>query len=228
MKVKSSGIYLITCKPEGRLPLYYVGQSVDLAFRKSEHFSDLKNNKHNNKRMQACWNKFGKSTFSFEVLCECCHEDLDEIEQWFLDEIHGYRRVMNLAKEVNTPNRGRITPPDVRKKISEATKGRVVPPERRKLIAEKLRGRKLTPEQCAKISAKFKGRIFSDEHRKKLGDTRRKPIRGTHVITGEVVIFDGIKSAKAGGFTPSKICLCCQGKQKLHHGYSWEYLTTTS
>ena len=44
----------------------YVGQTIDLERRKKEHFKDLEDNKHLNKKLQSAWNKYGKNNFSFE------------------------------------------------------------------------------------------------------------------------------------------------------------------
>lgn len=53
----------------------------------------------------------------------------------------------------------------------------------------------------------------------------RKPVRGTHAITGEVVEFDSVNdAARAVGCSHSGISLCLSGKNKLCKGYRWEYL----
>ena len=51
-----------------------------------------------------------------------------------------------------------------------------------------------------------------------------KAIRATHKITQEVVIFPSMMEAQRNGFCISNICLCCQGKQKYHKNYKWEYV----
>ena len=49
---------------------FYVGSAVDLKRRKSRHFSELRNNRHNNKHLQAAWNKYGAAAFIFVVVEE--------------------------------------------------------------------------------------------------------------------------------------------------------------
>jgi hypothetical protein len=75
-----TGIYKITF-PNGH---YYIGQAVDLNRRYRNHLLDLKKNKHANKRLQYCWDKYGE--FSFEILEECNYDKLDDIENKYLRE----------------------------------------------------------------------------------------------------------------------------------------------
>lgn len=55
------------------------------------------------------------------------------------------------------------------------------------------------------------------------GINRRKPVKGTHLETGEVIRFDSASSANRHGFTGSNITSCCRGRLKHHKGYEWEY-----
>lgn len=54
--------------------------------------------------------------------------------------------------------------------------------------------------------------------------SQSKGIRAIHNNTGEILIFPSMMEAKRNGFQVSNICLCCQGKQKYHKNYKWEYL----
>ena len=60
-----SGIYVITCIPSGK---YYIGSSVDIGQRFTQHLSALRNNSHRNKYLQRAWNKYGFDNFKFDVL----------------------------------------------------------------------------------------------------------------------------------------------------------------
>lgn len=178
---KSPGIYLITCSPPNRLPLYYVGQSVNLHNRQREHFSELKRDDHNNPYMQSLWKMYGAESFKFEVLEVCERDDLDDREQWWLDHMHGYRRCLNLAKDAASPNRGKPIPPDVRAKIGAAQRGKIISYEQRKAISASLKGRKQSAEFSAKLSAAFKGRVLTAEHRSKLSVKNGKLLR-QHIL----------------------------------------------
>lgn len=79
-----SGIYKITCIVNNK---FYIGSAVDFYRRLHTHSSHLKNNKHDNRYLQAAWNKYGKDSFIFETLKFCKKEDLIKTEQWFIDNL---------------------------------------------------------------------------------------------------------------------------------------------
>ncbi len=63
---KVSGIYTITNTVTGKL---YIGESLDIYRRwHDEHIPQLKKNCHCNKELQNDFNKYGETSFSFEIL----------------------------------------------------------------------------------------------------------------------------------------------------------------
>lgn len=59
------GVYKITNIKNGKI---YIGSAKRFRERASGHTSSLRKNKHQNKHLQASWNKHGKDAFLFEVL----------------------------------------------------------------------------------------------------------------------------------------------------------------
>lgn len=57
-----SGIYCIINIVNNKV---YIGATKNLADRKSQHFSELRNNKHPNEYLQNSWNKYGEENFAF-------------------------------------------------------------------------------------------------------------------------------------------------------------------
>lgn len=51
-----------------------------------------------------------------------------------------------------------------------------------------------------------------------------KPVKATHLKTGEELLFISMSSAKDKGFSTSNISQCCSGAKKTHLGYKWEYV----
>lgn len=84
-----SGIYQIRNLVNGKL---YIGSAVNLYDRKSQHFSDLKYGKHND-RFQNSYNFHGKDNFIFEVIEFVEDENkLIECEQYWMDRFEVYKR----------------------------------------------------------------------------------------------------------------------------------------
>lgn len=81
-----SGIYKITNIIDGRV---YIGKSINMPSRKTQHFSKLKLNKHVNSLLQNAFNKWGGDlTFKFTVI-EYCPED--QLNEWEIFYINAYK-----------------------------------------------------------------------------------------------------------------------------------------
>lgn len=87
------GIYSITNIINSKC---YVGQSVDISRRFSQHRSNLNKNKHVNRHLQYAWNKYGENNFKFDVLEICKAEDLNEKEKYWIDYCNSYNNGYNL------------------------------------------------------------------------------------------------------------------------------------
>ena len=114
-----SGIYRITCKTNSK---YYIGQAKKLSQREATHFSCLKHNKHDNRYLQNCYNKYGKEDLTFEILEYCEIYDLDSTEQGYLDKHFGAALCMNLSPTVKT-TKGVFPGQDTRLKMTVAHTG---------------------------------------------------------------------------------------------------------
>lgn len=66
----------------------YIGSSINLQKRLSKHLWELKNNKHFNRKLQNCYNKYGKHELYFEILETCTQEVLLEREAFYITNEH--------------------------------------------------------------------------------------------------------------------------------------------
>jgi group I intron endonuclease len=117
---KITGIYKIqsAIKPER----IYIGSGVNIQRRWWCHLSKLRNNKHENSKLQRHFNKYGEVDFQFSILLGCNENDLIKIEQYFIDS---YNPFFNICKTAGS-TKGRkgwnkgihtgIIPPNVFKK----------------------------------------------------------------------------------------------------------------
>ena len=79
---KKCGIYCIENTIDHKK---YIGQSVDIKRRWSEHKLQLRKGIHVNSHLQRAWNKYGADVFTFTVLEECDELQLEERERYYIE-----------------------------------------------------------------------------------------------------------------------------------------------
>lgn len=100
VRFMKSGIYKIKCKSNNS---FYIGRASSIKNRKSRHFSQLRKNKHFNKRLQRTFNKYGIESFVFEVLEYCEQSQLKNREQFYLNKYFSNKKCLNLKNESDVP-----------------------------------------------------------------------------------------------------------------------------
>ena len=141
------GIYRILNKINGKV---YIGQSIDIFRRLTEHRNHLVNNIHENKHLQSAWNKYGEKNFKFEIAEECLYEYLTEREQYWIDYYGGMNSKNNYNKR-DASSKGELSE-ESKNKISQAHLGKHLSEETKRKISIAGKGKKFTQEQIAKIS----------------------------------------------------------------------------
>lgn len=145
---------------------FYVGSAVDLRRRKTRHFSELRNGKHNNRHLQAAWVKYGEQAFVFVVVEELSDDaDLLAAENIWLKEHVGKDYCYNLGVDATAPTlgmSGELSPTWGRKRTPEelaaqSWKGRTHTEEAKQLIRQHWIGKPKSAEVRAKISATLSG-----------------------------------------------------------------------
>ena len=147
---------------------FYVGSAVDLKRRKSRHFSELRNGKHNNRHLQAAWLKYGEEAFVF-VVAEALTDDADLLaaENVWLKEHVGKEHCYNIGVDATAPHLGMSGPlsptwghkhtEDAKLRIGIASKARVQSEEEKTKRRATMRGKPQSAEVRAKISATLMG-----------------------------------------------------------------------
>lgn len=147
---------------------FYVGSAVDLKRRKTRHFSELRNGKHNNRHLQAAWVKYGAQSFVFVVVEELPPEaDLLAAENVWLKQHVGAPYCYNIGVDATAPHLGMSGPlsptwghqhtEDAKARIGAASKARVQSEEEKEKRRETMRGKPQSAEVRAKISATLSG-----------------------------------------------------------------------
>jgi group I intron endonuclease len=232
---KTSGIYLITCRPPGKLPLYYVGQSISVEARIRQHFVLLKKGSHHNQYMQRAAEKYGLQAFAAELLELCDPDQLDVIEQWWLDWIAGSSRSFNIATCAERSKRGIRLSESQKEQIRKRMQGPDNPFRGRKHSAEsleKMRNAKLGEKnhwfgktKPLEWKAAASERLSAKNIAKKGAEQwRSAPVERICPITGAQVQYETMTDAIKEGFSHSAIRLVCLGERRHHKGYKWRYL----
>lgn len=112
-----TAIYKIENQATGDL---YIGSCFDFVERKRRHLRDLRNNTHHSRYLQRAWNKYGESTFSFDILEECEKEDCILKEQYYFEQLKPKYNMCPVAGRSTGYKHSKAT----LKKISQSLKGR--------------------------------------------------------------------------------------------------------
>lgn len=107
-----TGVYKFTCLNTGR---FYIGSSQNVRRRKQRHLSALRNGRHHNVFLQRVFNKYGESSFKFQVILTDSLEEAREYEQELLDKHLPNSLCMNIGRKAsggdnltNNPNLSKI------------------------------------------------------------------------------------------------------------------------
>ena len=176
---KTIGVYKLTNIINGKV---YVGSGY-IKRRESSHFSNLKRQTHNNKHLQASYNKYGKEAFVWTPILICESKDCLDYEQKVMDmykETIGWGTMYNICpradrKEVSEETRQKLSKALKGKKHSReqvinqanATRGQIRSEETRQKLSKALRGKKHSREHVINQANAIRGRKVSEEVRRK-------------------------------------------------------------
>lgn len=98
----TTGIYRILNTVTGKS---YVGQSQNTATRWRQHKTQLRCGVSKSPKLQASWNKHGQCAFTFSICCVCAIEDLNVMEQRYIDKFDSHANGYN-TRPIAESNRG--------------------------------------------------------------------------------------------------------------------------
>ena len=221
MTQKTCGIYRIVNIKNGKS---YIGSSIWIERRWTQHRHILRNNKHRNDYFQRSWNKYGEDSFCFEVL-----EKVDPVD--LIDKENFYIKANNSEYNLNTASPTRLGSKfteEQRKRLSEAHKG--IPNPRKGVKTGKPawnRGIPRTLEARIKQSNNTRGKNKPNSGSFKKGTIHNlKRLRKIKCLELNMV-FDSIAAAARFISNPggaANINAVCSGKQKTAYGYTWEFI----
>ena len=154
----NKGVYCIENTKDGKK---YVGSSQEIKKRKSRHFSELRNNKHKNKKLQNAYNKHGSDCFIFYIIEEI--EDVNlliEREQYYLDDLKPFYNINIIANSSLGVKRS----DEMKEKVRQANLGLKHPEWRNKIKSEVQGGDNHWTTK----------KKFTDESKQKMSDSQKK------------------------------------------------------
>lgn len=168
----NSGVYAIVNLANGKV---YVGSSINLRGRESQHFRGLYSGNHPIPYLQRSWDKYGASRFCFVVLESCAPHECVVKEQDWLDRLQPYKFVNGYNR---CPTAGSTLgfkhSEETKRKMSDRMTGVPMAEGVRKKIAESLRGKPKTAQWRANLWKNRVGWQHSEDSRTKISTSLLK------------------------------------------------------
>ena len=168
-KAIKSCIYLITNNLTEKV---YVGSTCDFDKRQRTHLSALRKNIHHSRHLQASWDRYGSSHFSFSVLETVLGDQayLIQREQYWIDEYECYQSDFgyNCSPTAGGGPKGMKWSEESKRQKSLDQTGRRLTAEWKANIAKANLGRTISQDTRRKLSLANMGKTQSPKTREKL------------------------------------------------------------
>jgi group I intron endonuclease len=195
MSVPNSGVYIIENTTNGHR---YIGSTINLMQRKSQHFRALRSGNNNCKILQHAFDKYGETSFIFKLLLICESFELLRYEQGLIDAFLpeynisltagsqlGVKRSEETRRKISKAKTGKKMSPasgERRRKISEANIKRFSSEEERRKISRAHKGmkHKFSEDAIRKLIESNKARVWDAEDRTKMSEMKKG-----HLVSNE-------------------------------------------
>lgn len=188
----NTGVYCIYNNKNGKR---YIGStSVSFESRFKKHKWLLRNNKHNNKRLQNAWNKYKEESFEFIEIVYCKPDYCIKFEQSIIDTLNPEYNICKVAgstrgvfhtdesiQKMRESKKISQNRPEVREKLSKARKGRFKGkdnPFYGKKHSEESKKKRLETWYSTSKKAWNKGKKMSDSFCKKMSKVQKGKKKG--------------------------------------------------
>ncbi len=191
--------------------------------RRNRHFSELKNNKHKNYKLQKLYNLYGKESFIFSVIeVVDIKENLIEREQYYINSLKPEININLIANSSFGVKRSEET----KEKVRQANLGLKHPEWRNKIKSETQGG----------DNHWTKKKKFSEDAKLKMSESQKKLYENGYVspvkkaiiqYTLDMVFIKEWESSaeveRVLKINRSSICMCLKKTIKTSGGFIWRY-----
>ena len=174
----NSGVYIIENEVTGGA---YIGSSVNLYNRMSQHIATLSNNKHYNRYLQKIYNKYGKNILSFRILIYCDPENCILYEQRFIDfykpryninpraeSCAGRKLTEEHKRKISKAHIGKKASDETKKKLSVSHVGKIPWNKGKKMSIESKEKMRIHAIKDGRIPPSRKGIELTEEHKRNI------------------------------------------------------------
>ncbi len=231
----------------------YIGSSINVLNRWSRHKTELINEKHHSIKLQRSVNKYGIINFTFNIIIECCENELIKYEQYYIDLHNSYNNGYNSVPNAGN-NLGYKASDETKLKMSIARKGKktgltMSDEQKKKLITvnkgnKYCLGRVLSDETKNKISIanegneNWLGKAHTNESKVKISETRinksigkgknnpnykPRPILQYDKNGLFIKEWEDLVVIRENGLDAGKISCVCRSLRKTYGGYKWVF-----
>jgi len=136
----------------------YIGQTIDITKRISQHKNSLLNNKHRNKYLQNYYNKYGAEEFKWNIIEECNESELDDRERFWINHYSSNNRKFGFNMDSGGKSNKTVSQ-ETKKLMSKIRKNLYINPEKNPFY-----GKKHSDETRTRIGEKQKLRYQTNKH----------------------------------------------------------------
>lgn len=195
-----SGIYKITNKLNGRI---YIGSAKEFKRRWKQHSYSLRNQKHQNKFLQADFNKCGEEAFIFEVVEITDGKTKEErllVEEVYIKQYYDKGdKCYNLCdRAISRENIKSKNPEETKRKISAAAKKMWQDPEKAASIRSSMKSALSDPE-TAKRHQEGRIRSWENNQERRAAASQRMSERMANITPETEKIVEALKASQPKG-----------------------------
>lgn len=218
----------------------YIGSSQNVFKRRNRHFSELKNDKHKNCKLQAYYNKYGRENLRFYVLEFVENEKLlINREQFFIDKEKpwfninliansslGVKRSKETKEKVRQANLG-LKHPEWRNKIKSKAQGGENHWTQKKVFSEEAKIKMSETHKKLYESGYENPRKGVKESKELVEEKRKRASKPIQQFTLDGKLVEEFSSAKEAhekyGYSQMHIGKACNNKIKQYKKYVWKF-----